>query len=1629
MSNPKIEKDAQGRWKITGVQNRIVDPTRMDYNQLRSAAELLPGDVGARTRGILQSNPLASGGILAGLVENGSMPDNELARTLIDIDQQTKAQRQLDEIKERQRIENEKFNKTKRGMLWRGIKSVSRGLLLPGQTVTEALGAAVRDYANLGEKALKDFEGAFKGDLDWWTSESKVPGKTREELGYGKAIGFKDLFEGFNNAEQITAIQIAKDLVQGKGIDVGQGFFVSEEVGAGFRARQAQLKAKAIEVKLKDGRTYLRPYSAVDPITNLITGGNADTGYGTLISAIGEVFLAWKVDPVIRLGKKAREIDELKKQLQVSKGKSAAKKLTQLANAEEEYNAIVLKRQQLFEQYKISPKSTAEEAKKALDDAIQEEIVAATRVDDLVDSGYDAGAIASFLSSSKGEAIVDWLADADYRQIFNLGKAGPRKGGFTFRQSVELGKATTRDEVLRVLAPYIANGSVIANVLESGTKTGQILSRLAAGADSLVPNVIKGNVARVLKQMPYIQKVAGAANKVYDVSIGRIVDPIRRAYNTVIPAKSMVHFADTDLLANHIIDYGRIAKVPENMINSILDGLATAEDIQTGSFNAVKRLMDSIVNANVARGFDRKELKKVTKVFESAKNDMSVYWADRHAAGVKLEYMFADGRVMPLSGPHLESELLNSMFYFPDAKELLDTISVANKIRGLGNVRDSADWLAGLWKKFVLVRPAYVIRNIMEEQIRVFGTGHVSFFNSPLTAMAMWLGRDESSRTWRRVLAMFDPYRNTVMGKGFKLGSAKDEFSSEVAAHGAAEDYLNFVQDNVTSSMERDAVRIKDVLGYKNVQYGNDRFWEAIANEIRMLRNSIAARAVIINRGEPQKAVDYLLRGEGRESWVKFANSKDKEVRDFLLSDEGLMMYLYTGKDDAGRNISLLARIEEVAGNGGAASGGIKKLIANGEFDTQFGSLKAPTPVASAANSIRNAKEISKNRKAIEDINEEFAGQLKTFFDGQGDWTGINFKLPIKTPIVQGSKPSDLVDWFFDKAVRFEKQTTMGPEWRQKYWDVINEIAPALDADAVKSLASVAEKSLSPLVSWTGKAIGREHKVWSAFKSATGKGNITKDEAHAYASRVASKHVADLFYDASKKRLLYHQLRLILPFGQAWDDTIQAWGKIALDNPDQIYKVSKSLEWLSSPESSALYQLTDARDIYDPNQGFFFTDQRSGERKLFIPFLGTGLNVLSNLFSGQGLSTKGGVALTATPQSFNFAFSSGSIIPGVGPGISFSVSVLDKLGANPLNLLPAGFLRDTAEKIIFPFGKPNVQEGVIETFLLSGNWRRMLSGPFVEASYGSAFAPTMSYLLTTGDYNLDNPEDQARLVEDSTTYARWFTTLRGIFGFLSPAPPQLENLTEDGNGNTLLATALYNDFKKFEVESGGDYNKAYGEFIDLYGPQALFSIIGVTTGGPTNHLTYEMLQKDPSVLNAYPDIYGYLYPGGGFSQELYNWQRRANVRERLSANQIIDKVTSIRYYAAHDRLLTRAMAENWDADRLDAAKASLRDSYVIRGLKQMGDFYRDERTMKQLRDATKDPRFEDSDAVDGLRRYLYFRDSALKAAGKKPNGTLKSQGTIEQRKWLAERALEIIQDNPEFYKMYYSFFEKELDVE
>jgi hypothetical protein len=1623
---PGVSKDKNGNWILTGVEERNTNQTQADYEDLIKSVGQIPTQQGASTLNILKTNPQLSAGMVTALAKNNALPQSKLLTTLAQIDAQTRAQRELDAQKEAQRVSTEKFQKTLRGKIWTGLKGTIRTGFLYPQTFFEGLGGLVRQTWSTVGMVGPEIEAIKDGKIDWLTGSPKNPNETRESLGL-KDLSLEDAINPMTQLRQTTAYQALKQYVDEGRIDLGSGFFASEEVGAGFLAREEQKKI-AKTTFVVDGQTYERPVSIFDPVTYIYTGGDIQSEKARLITTLGDLVIAFRTDPFIVASKSKKARDAAALAVQTSKGVEAAKAAKRLAYLDSVLEENVAAVRAAVDDVRYADDATRAQKQEVVQKLLDEQLKVADEADNLV---YSETAIADFLNSPKGIAIFDTLADMDFKQIYSIGKGLGRRGGFTVAQSKALAAATTREEAMLAIAPYIAEGSVVANVLEEGTKVGRVvrkatsavgstvgpvMSKIAPGKTFALKTAITGRAASAYAKMPWM---------------GKMYQEINRSLGTVIGNGKLVHSSDTDALVETVINYARAAKVAPAVIDDLVQSIVYADDASNAGYTATAKLFDEILRANIDKTrVDEKTLRELTRVFENGRTEMGNYWANQHVRGAKLDYVLMNGKKVTISGPHVDSELLNSAVYFPPIKDILNEISLANRLLKLGVIKNSLDFISNnVWKRIVLVRPAYVVRNIAEEQIRVLASGHISFFNNPLAAVGMWLGRETSSNPVRRLLAAFDPYKHTITDESFKLGNAADEFAMEIAAHDAQYQYLKMLQERNVSAFDSDLARVQSTQGYDVRAFGHPRWWEGLANEIRILRESTAARTVALTKpGEEQKAIDFLLRGKGKAEWDNFVAAQPKENRAFWLSDEGVRTYLYTGKNVDGEDVSLALRIFQVAGREGFSAAAIRQLIATGRYEGAGVSIVVPSSFDTAANSINNAEEVGKVGKSIKDSNQIFAQQLREAFDGQGDWDNILYKIPKKSTILKGEGNifDRITGSFFNISTKFEKQTTMGPEWRQSYWDAIHSLSYGLDADAISRLESIAKKSLSPLKSWDGKPIGSTHKVWDTFKTAKGTGTITADEAHAYASTVANKRVAELFYDASRKRLIAHQVRLIAPFAQAWGNTIGAWSKLAANNPNDIYKIAKSLQWLSKPDSSSLYSLTDAKDIYDPNQGFFYNDPETNERRFFVPFMSTGLNFLSNVTGMKGLSTQGPVAFSTTPQSFNFAFASGTTLPGFGIGVTLPLTVLDRFGANPLNLLPP-LWKDKVNKVLYPFGEVDTSAGFVEGFFLTPNYRRLLAPVLGEAAYGSAFAPTLNYLATGGDYDLDNLDDQARLLKDADRFAKMFTMFRGFFGFFSPFPLTMEALTTKDDGSVALSSALYKDFREMEVAAGGDKNKAYADFLDLYGPNYIFAIIGYTSGSATNLYSYELLRDNPDVADKYPDTYGYIYPGGGLSQEMMRWEKKRGNRTVLKKDEIIEKVTRIRYFAAKDRLLTRSAAEGWTKDQYDEALSALGDSYAARGLSITTDYFKDARVQAQIDGILKDERFLDSDAVQGLRDYVYLRKIALQAAGRDPNSTLAIKGAEPQRIWLAEKAQEILARNPEFQKFFYTFFKSELE--
>jgi len=348
---------------------------------------------------------------------------------------------------------------------------------------------------------------------------------------------------------------------------------------------------------------------------------------------------------------------------------------------------------------------------------------------------------------------------------------------------------------------------------------------------------------------------------------------------------------------------------------------------------------------------------------------------------------------------------------------------------------------------------------------------------------------------------------------------------------------------------------------------------------------------------------------------------------------------------------------------------------------------------------------------------------------------------------------------------------------------------------------------------------------------------------------------------------------------------------------------------------------------------------------------------------------------------------------------------------------------------MFPFGRADFSNSLISAVIPS-NWNKVLSGmEGNQATYAGTFKPVMNYLSSGGNFNLDDPNDQAKLIHSTDLFSRWFSVMRGVVGLFSPASLQVQALAKDTNGDVTTQIAVYNDFQKMLTDNGGDYNKAVFDFLDTYGANQAFAIISASTGnGPSNWDSYKLVTSNPDIVTKYSDIWGFIAPGGGLAPEMYKWNLVNGSKKVLNPKEILQKVNNLRYYAARDGLLAKVAAGTMSKDQYQEANKFIKAS-MGGGPTSTSDFNKFSRVIFQMNTISSDKRFAEMPAVAGLRDYMALRNKALSSLGKGATDKLagSSPEVIAQRAWLSEQAIWIVRDNPDFQKLFYEFFANELE--
>lgn len=240
------------------------------------------------------------------------------------------------------------------------------------------------------------------------------------------------------------------------------------------------------------------------------------------------------------------------------------------------------------------------------------------------------------------------------------------------------------------------------------------------------------------------------------------------------------------------------------------------EGDEAGLFDIAKDMMartgeDLVENAGVKQA----DVRNVTTMFDEQLEDYRKYWIDAVTGeNVMGTHNFVptivEGKPSAAPGPQLLTEFINRTIPLPDARGLTKAYNSMGMIRALapdlfkvnelgepigklakrgfdkrslkGVERKIADvYMSEIWKPLVLLRGAWTIRVVGEEQLRMYARGFDNIFSQPFSWFSQFImGTDDAAkvRRWNSKSVTY----NDLFGDPFEDAREAQQASSRIAA-------------------------------------------------------------------------------------------------------------------------------------------------------------------------------------------------------------------------------------------------------------------------------------------------------------------------------------------------------------------------------------------------------------------------------------------------------------------------------------------------------------------------------------------------------------------------------------------------------------------------------------------------------------------------------------------------------------------------------------------------------------------------------------------------------------------------------------------------------------------------------
>ena len=1037
-----------------------------------------------------------------------------------------------------------------------------------------------------------------------------------------------------------------------------------------------------------------------------------------------------------------------------------------------------------------------------------------------------------------------------------------------------------------------------------------------------------------------------------------------------------------------------------------LKEIAEINDFEDQSvlFGKVRRIVRDVGDKWISEGINRETVEAWTKIFDSPEELRKFFttqvgedaFVPGRGIGKNIKMIDNQGHVRFVPSAQLMSEMLNKGIPLPDPRQsrkilthlgrLVDsgafTIKGRNRVEDIIMATDGA--MSRVWKPLTLLRGAWPMRVVGEEQVRMAGNGMFSLFNHPMQAI------------------------NIAMGKKMTQDVLESPFE-------ANRQFIESMSNDLGGShlFNKPFGKIDTV--WRDIDKSDPEYVNWFAREVQELSADELARRFAEDRGaawrwittdEGKTYLDDFFRRQGEESAAWGVGNA--EAHEAWANAVEARVHIKTG----GRY-----RLENTKMTGE------ERLVINGDGHV------IRNPHEDEVRDLRYVWESDGDVQLLEAIG---TGRL-----GIPGYTTVNlphmrqtqewsdFKRALQTWVDRGVGPTTVKgadttitkahttgwDDFVDKAFSVLMGTTTdklsrAPAFKQFYWQRIGELVPMMDETTRAATLAAAEKAKLPakLI----KQINRSANAQTLGKT----GTLTSlEDVDMVAKAFGLTSTKQLLYDLGKRHEWSDSMRNVAPFAEAWWEILSTWSRLLLENP-----VGLPRRFQQTMEG--------ARE-----GGFFQYDEQLGEEVFVYPGGGILADWLLDvnpagppgtdpLLAGIGAEGPGegakrdpaSIRLAAPVASLNLF--SQSILPGFGPAVQIPAS----------HFIPDRPEWDEVMEVLSPFGRTKIKTpgDLANTFLPAWS-KKFLTGLNEDKGewsrvYNNSVMDVYKMMVINGG-DTSTPEAQLALLDKAKRDAKKLSIFRGAMQFFAPASPIPKYEVEDKDGNWWQFNALAEEYwDKWRNVYGGDHFETTRWFVSAYGADpSLFTTSktvsvqrrAVTEGG----INFERQNRE--LFKEFPNTAYYAMPDNPsdeFDYFAYLRQLENGTRVPLSPEQWQSAANhfkaSIRYEKARDDIDPRIVDDDPARQYLRSTRLWLMENYPgynPEGRDFIGVPSRATTTQMliELEKWESNPSLRDSSTGRGLAQYLEARKVAMVEANNRGLASFATADSAKDlRQWL-----------------------------